>query len=116
LRETLGQEVRLDLVARRKPIQGRGGEYFTNYAKTRGLVMTPINVEGRTALWVDTEAEEGAGAPGVCGGAGGEGGEGSGGSGFSVFAVGRECFAQRAKIESAAERLTTCAMLAPGVT
>jgi RNA polymerase sigma-70 factor, ECF subfamily len=60
----LGQELRLELAARREPIQGRGGEYFTNYAKTRGLRMTPINVEGRPALWVDTEAEEGAGAPG----------------------------------------------------
>jgi RNA polymerase sigma-70 factor, ECF subfamily len=60
----LGQELRLELAARREPIQGRGGEYFTNYAKTRGLRMTPINVEGRPALWVDTEAAEGAGAPG----------------------------------------------------
>jgi RNA polymerase sigma-70 factor (ECF subfamily) len=65
LREMLGQDVRLDLVARRKPMQGRGGEYFTNYAaKTRGLRMTPMNVEGRPGLWVDTEADEGAGAPG----------------------------------------------------
>jgi RNA polymerase sigma-70 factor (ECF subfamily) len=60
----LGQDVRLDLVARRKPMQGRGGENFANYAKTRGLHMTPINVEGRPALWVNTEADEGAGAPG----------------------------------------------------
>lgn len=65
LREMLGQDVRLDLVARRKPMQGRGGEYFTNYAaKTRGLRMTPMNVEGRPGLWVDTEADEGVGAPG----------------------------------------------------
>jgi RNA polymerase sigma-70 factor (ECF subfamily) len=64
LREMLGQDVRLDLVARRKPMQGRGGEYFTNYAKTRGLHMMPMNVEGRPALWVDTEADEGPGAQG----------------------------------------------------
>jgi RNA polymerase sigma-70 factor (ECF subfamily) len=64
LREMLGQDVRLDLVARRKPMQARGGEYFTNYAKTHGLRMTPMNVEGRPGLWVDTEADEGAGAPG----------------------------------------------------
>lgn len=65
LREMLGQDVKLDLVARRKPMQARGGEYFTNYAaKTYGLRMTPINLEGRPGLWVDTEADEGAGAPG----------------------------------------------------
>lgn len=65
LREMLGQDVKLDLVARRKPMQARGGEYFTNYAaKTYGLRITPINVEGRPGLWVDTEADEGAGAPG----------------------------------------------------
>jgi RNA polymerase sigma-70 factor (ECF subfamily) len=65
LREMLGQDVRLDLVARRKPMQARGGEYFTNYeAKTHGLHMTPMNVEGRTALWVNAEGDEGAGAPG----------------------------------------------------
>ncbi len=65
LREMLGQEVRLDLVARRKPMHASGGEYFTNYAaKTHGLRMTPINVEGRPGLLVDTEADEGAGAPG----------------------------------------------------
>lgn len=64
LREMLGQDVRLDIVARRKPMQGRGGEYFTNYAKTRGLRMSPLNVEGRPALWVNTEADEGAGAQG----------------------------------------------------
>jgi RNA polymerase sigma-70 factor (ECF subfamily) len=64
LREMLGQDVRLDLVARRKPMQGRGGEYFTNYAKTNGLVMTPTHVDSRPALWVNAEADEGAGAPG----------------------------------------------------
>ncbi len=65
LREMLGQDVKLDLVARRKPMQARGGEYFTNYAaKTYGLRMTPINLEGRPGLWVDTGADEGAGAPG----------------------------------------------------
>jgi len=64
LREMLGQDVRLDLVARRKPMQARGGEYFTNYAKTHGLVMTPMNVEGHPALWVNTEADEGLDAPG----------------------------------------------------
>ena len=64
LREMLGQDVRLDLVARRKPMQAAGGEYFTNYtARTHCLRMTPINVEGRPALWVNTEADEGAGAP-----------------------------------------------------
>jgi RNA polymerase sigma-70 factor (ECF subfamily) len=65
LRDLLGEDVRLDLVARRKPMQGRGGEYFTNYAaKTHGLHMTPINLEGRPALWVNTQGDEGAGAPG----------------------------------------------------
>jgi RNA polymerase sigma-70 factor (ECF subfamily) len=65
LREMLGQDVKLDLVARRKPMQARGGEYFTNYeAKTRGLRVTATNVEGRPGLWVDTEADEGVGAPG----------------------------------------------------
>lgn len=65
LREMLGEDVKLDLVARRKPMQARGGEYFTNYeAKTQGLRMTSINVEGRPGLWVDTEADEGAGALG----------------------------------------------------
>ncbi|MEP6826313.1 MAG: RNA polymerase sigma factor, partial [Ramlibacter sp.] len=50
---------------RRKPMQARGGEYFSNYAaKTHGLRMTPINVEGLPGLWVDTEGDEGAGAPG----------------------------------------------------
>jgi len=65
LREMLGQDVKLDLVARRKPMQARGGEYFTNYeAKTYGLRLTPMNVEGRPGMWVDTEADEGVGAPG----------------------------------------------------
>ena len=65
LREMLGQDVKLDLVARRKPMQTRDGEYFTNYAaKTDGLRMSPINVEGHPALWVDTQGDEGAGAPG----------------------------------------------------
>jgi RNA polymerase sigma-70 factor (ECF subfamily) len=64
LRDMLGADVRLDLVARRKPMQARGGEYFTNYAKTHGLRMAPMNVGGKPALWVDTEADEGAGAPG----------------------------------------------------
>ncbi len=64
LREMLSQDVRLQLVARRKPMQARGGEYFTNYAKTRGLHLTPLNLEGRPALWVDTEGDEGAGAQG----------------------------------------------------
>jgi RNA polymerase sigma-70 factor (ECF subfamily) len=64
LRDLLGRDVRLDLVARRKPMQGRGGEYFTNYARTQGLHMTPMNLEGRPALWVDAQVDEGAGAPG----------------------------------------------------
>ncbi len=64
LREMLGQEVRLDLVARRKPMQMRDGEYFTRYAQTQGLRMTPMNVEGQPAVWVNVEAEEGVGAPG----------------------------------------------------
>ncbi|MBG9389009.1 sigma-70 family RNA polymerase sigma factor [Caenimonas aquaedulcis] len=64
LREMLAEEVRLDLVARRKPMQMRDGEYFSRYAMTQGLRVTPMNVEGRPGLWVDTQAEEGAGAPG----------------------------------------------------
>ncbi len=65
LREMLGQDVKLDLVARRKPMQARGGEYFTNYeAKTQGLRVTPLKLEGRPGLWVDTEADEGRGSPG----------------------------------------------------
>lgn len=64
LRDMLGQDVRLDLIARRKPMQARGGEYFINYAKTRGLHMTPMNLEGQPALWVNAEGDEGVGAPG----------------------------------------------------
>jgi RNA polymerase sigma-70 factor (ECF subfamily) len=64
VRETLAQDVRLDLVARRKPMQARGGEHFTNYAKTHGLHVTPMNVEGRPALWVHAEGDEGPGAQG----------------------------------------------------
>jgi RNA polymerase sigma-70 factor (ECF subfamily) len=64
LRDLLGDDVRLDLVARRKPMQARGGEYFSNYAKTFGLRMTPTALEGRPALWCDPSGDEGAGAPG----------------------------------------------------
>ncbi|HEX3141897.1 MAG TPA: RNA polymerase sigma factor, partial [Rhizobacter sp.] len=64
LRDLLGEDVRLDVVARRKPVQVRGGEYFSNYAKVHGLRMSPMNLEGRPALWVDAQAGEGAGAPG----------------------------------------------------
>ena len=65
LREMLGRDVKLDLVARRKPMPARGGEYFSNYAaKTHGLRVTPISVEGQPGLWVNTEADEGVGAPG----------------------------------------------------
>ncbi len=64
LRDLLAANMRLDLVARRKPMIGRGGEYFTNYAETQGLRMTPIVLKGRPALWVDTEGDEGAGALG----------------------------------------------------
>lgn len=65
LRQLLGEDVRLQLVARRKPMQARGGEYFTNYAaKTHGLHMTPLNLEGRPGLWVNAEADEGPGASG----------------------------------------------------
>jgi RNA polymerase sigma-70 factor (ECF subfamily) len=64
LRDLLAPSTRLDLVGRRKPwTLERGGEYLTNYAKTRGLVMTPLLVEGRPALWVNPDADEGAGAP-----------------------------------------------------
>jgi RNA polymerase sigma-70 factor (ECF subfamily) len=62
LRDMLGQDVRLDLVARRKPMQARGGEYFTRYAQTSGLLVTPTLVEGRPAVWVDPAADEGPGA------------------------------------------------------
>jgi RNA polymerase sigma-70 factor (ECF subfamily) len=64
LRDMLAQDVRLNLVGLRKPMQARGGEYFTNYAKTQGLRMTPMNLEGRAALRIDTSVDEGAGAPG----------------------------------------------------
>jgi RNA polymerase sigma-70 factor (ECF subfamily) len=64
LRDMLAPGFTLDLVARRKPMVGRGGEYFTNYAMRQGLRMTPMPVEGVPALWLDTEADEGAGAPG----------------------------------------------------
>jgi len=65
LRDMLGRDVQLDLVARRKPMQASNGEYFTNYAaKTDGLRVRPVNVEGRPALWVDTQGDEGAGSPG----------------------------------------------------
>jgi RNA polymerase sigma-70 factor, ECF subfamily len=63
LRDLLSPTMRLDLVGRRKPMQGRGGEYFTNYARTQGLAITPAMVEGRPALWVRTEGGEGPGAP-----------------------------------------------------
>jgi RNA polymerase sigma-70 factor, ECF subfamily len=43
----------------------KNGEYFANYAsKTHGLRMSVIEVEGRPALWMNTEAEEGADAQG----------------------------------------------------
>ena len=64
LRDLLAGDAQLNLVARRKPMSMRGGEYFTNYARTQGLRMTPIDWEGRPALWVDTEGAEGPGAPG----------------------------------------------------
>jgi RNA polymerase sigma-70 factor (ECF subfamily) len=65
LRDLLADSTRLDLVGRRKPWNmGRGGEYFTNYARTRALHMAPTQVDGRPAIWVDAEADEGAGAPG----------------------------------------------------
>lgn len=57
--------MRLDLVARRKPMQAGGGEYFTNYAaKTHGPHMTPRNIEGRPGLWMNAEGDEGPGAAG----------------------------------------------------
>jgi RNA polymerase sigma-70 factor (ECF subfamily) len=65
LRDMLGEDVRLDLVARRKPMQARGGEYFTRYAEaTRALVATPMNLDGRPALWVDVARDEGPEAQG----------------------------------------------------
>ena len=65
LRDLLAANVRLDLVGRRKPRQvERGGEYFGNYARTRALRMAPTWLEGRPALWMETQADEGAGAHG----------------------------------------------------
>jgi RNA polymerase sigma-70 factor, ECF subfamily len=64
LRDLLGEDVRLDLVARRKPMAARGGDYFCNYSLIQGLRMIPMNLEGRPALWVDAQAGEGVGAPG----------------------------------------------------
>jgi RNA polymerase sigma-70 factor (ECF subfamily) len=64
LRDLLAANMRLDLVGRRKArLVERGGEYFTNYARTQGLAMTPFVVDRQPALWVRTEAGEGAGAP-----------------------------------------------------
>jgi RNA polymerase sigma-70 factor (ECF subfamily) len=64
LRDLLADSTRLDLVGRRKArMVERGGEYFTNYARTRGLVMTPLVIEGQPALWMRTEGDEGPGAP-----------------------------------------------------
>jgi RNA polymerase sigma-70 factor (ECF subfamily) len=61
LRDMLGEEVRLDLVARHK-VQGRAAvsNYFGNYAKFAGLRFTPGSVEGRPALLVDVDGSEGA--------------------------------------------------------
>jgi RNA polymerase sigma-70 factor, ECF subfamily len=65
LRDLLADSARLDLVARRKPYDMKNGEYFANYAsKTHGLRMSVIEVDGRTALWMNTAAEEGADAQG----------------------------------------------------
>jgi RNA polymerase sigma-70 factor, ECF subfamily len=64
LRDLLAGDAQLNLVARRKAMSMRGGEYYTNYARTQGLRMTPIDWEGRPALWVDTEGAEGPGAQG----------------------------------------------------
>ena len=63
LRDLLGEEVRLDLVARHK-VQGRAAvsNYFGNYSKFAGLRFTPSTVEGRPALLVDVEDSEGTGA------------------------------------------------------
>jgi RNA polymerase sigma-70 factor (ECF subfamily) len=64
LRDMLADATRLDLVGRRKPrMVERGGEYFTNYARTQGLAMTPLIVDGQPALWVRTEISEGPGGP-----------------------------------------------------
>jgi RNA polymerase sigma-70 factor (ECF subfamily) len=63
LRDLLAPNMTLDLVGRRKArVVERGGEYFTNYARTQGLVIAPLVVEGRPALWVRTDASEGSGA------------------------------------------------------
>jgi RNA polymerase sigma-70 factor, ECF subfamily len=61
----LGEQVRLDLVARHK-VQGRAGvsNYFGNYAQFEGLHFTPTLVEGQPALQVDARGSEGADAPG----------------------------------------------------
>jgi RNA polymerase sigma-70 factor (ECF subfamily) len=64
LRDMLAHDVQLDLVARRKPMPARGGEYFTNYAKLQGLRVAPANIEGMPALWVDVTGQEGPGHPG----------------------------------------------------
>jgi RNA polymerase sigma-70 factor, ECF subfamily len=65
LRDMLGANVRLDLVARHK-VEGRAGvsNYFTNYARFEGMRVTPTVVEGRPALRIDPAASEPAGAPG----------------------------------------------------
>jgi RNA polymerase sigma-70 factor (ECF subfamily) len=64
LRDLLAANMRLDLVGRRKPrLVERGGEYFSNYARTQGLVMTSMIVDGHPALCVRTEDGEGPGAP-----------------------------------------------------
>ena len=65
LRDMLGEEVRLDLVARHK-VQGRAAvsNYFGNYSRFTGLRFSPASIEGRPALLVDVERSEGPGAPG----------------------------------------------------
>ena len=53
LRDMLGDDARLDVVARRKPMPARGGEYFTRYAELAdGLVATPMILDGRPAVWM----------------------------------------------------------------
>jgi len=64
LRDMLAQDVQLDLVARRKPMPARRGEYFTNYGRLQGLRVDAVNVDGLPALWVDVGGAEGLGAPG----------------------------------------------------
>ena len=64
LRDMLGENMRLQVVARRKPLVARGGEYFSNYARLHGVRATPGNVEGHPALWMDVQGEEGPGAIG----------------------------------------------------